>query len=364
MLARRFLWIIAILILLVIGAAVIYRLFGDALLRAAEVPKVSFAASPVSAPPNYRQLSGWLAQPRLNSVARWTPPGVKSTPEPHAVVFFVPGSAYFGNDRWTMPLADAATDARAAAFLKAQASVFNGVAEVWAPRYRAASFGATLTASGDAQAALDFAYADVLRAFDVFMTQLPTGTPVVLAAHGQGSRQLLRLLKDRVAGTPLQHRIAAVYVIGWPVSVQADLPATGFPACSSKAQTGCVFGYLSFADPAEPRAVQAVFDASPSLTGAPHRGTAILCTNPLDPGSAAQPAQRNLGSLVPDTQTLVAHGIGAKCAPDGMLAIGSAPARFGQYVMPGGNFSLYDYHLFWANLRADVETRVAAMSPR
>ena len=358
--ARRFLWVIAILIILVIAAAAAYRLFGDQLLQAALVPRTSFAASPVSEPPNYRQVSGWLAQPRLNHAARWTPPGYRAAPQPGAVLFFVPESAYFGNDRWTMPLADAATDQRAARFLKAQASVFNGVAEIWAPRYRAASFAASVTASRDATLALNFAYADVLRAFDVFISQVPSDAPVILAGHGQGARQLLRLVNERIAGAPVAKRIVAVYLIGWPVSVQADLPATGLDACTAPTQTGCILSWSSFADPADARSLRTLFDASPGLTGQPHRGTTILCTNPLTGSVTAkpQPAVRNIGALVPDTQTLVPHGIGARCLPSGVLSIGPPPARFGEFVLPGNNYHFYDYQLFWANLRADAEARV------
>ena len=364
MLARRFLWVIAILIMLVIAAAVVYRLFGGQLLQAALVPRASFAASPVSEPPNYRQVSGWLAQPRLNHPARWAPPGYAAAPQPGAVVFFVPDSAYFGNDRWTMPLADAAVDSRAAGFLKAQASVFNGVAEIWAPRYRAASFAASLTASRDATLALNFAYADVLRAFDVFVSQAPTDAPIILAGHGQGARQLLRLLNERVAGAPLRQRIVAVYMVGWPVSVQADLPATGLPACTAPAQTGCILSWSSFADPADARSLRTLFDAGPGLTGQPHRGTQVLCTNPLTGSVTAkpQPPTRNIGTLVPDTQTLVPHGIGARCLPSGVLSIGPPPARFGEFVLPGNSYHFYDYQLFWANLRADAEARVGAFA--
>lgn len=366
MLARRFLWVIAILIILVIAAAAAYRLFGGQLLQVALTPTTSFAASPVSAPPNYRQVSGWLAQPRLNHPARWTPPGNRAALQPSAVVFFVPDSAYFGNDRWTMPLADAATDSRASRFLKAQASVFNGVAEIWAPRYRAASFAASVSASRDATLALNFAYADVLRAFDVFVAQVPFDAPIILAGHGQGSRQLLRLLNERVAGAPIAKRVAAVYLIGWPISVQADLPATGFSACTDPAQTGCILSWSSFADPADPRSFRALFDASPGLTGQPRRGTTILCTNPLTgrTGTQPQPAARNIGALVPDTQTLVPHGIGARCLPSGVLSIGPPPERFGEFVLPGNSYHFYDYQLFWANLRADAEARVGAFPGR
>ncbi len=132
-------------------------------------------------------------------------------------MFFVTPTAYLGRDRWTMPFDDAATNARLALYLRGQASAFNGVGQVWAPKYRQATFGAFLTAKPDAARALDFAYADVVRAFAAFVAAVPPGTPIVLAGHSQGSRHLLRLVAEHVAGTPLAKRVVAVYAVGWPV---------------------------------------------------------------------------------------------------------------------------------------------------
>ena len=42
-----------------------------------------------------------------------------------------------------------------------------------------------------------------------------------------------------------------------------------------------------------------------------------------------------------------------------MLMIGDPP-DLGPYVLPQGNYHVYDIPLFWANLQADVVTRVAA----
>jgi hypothetical protein len=33
-------------------------------------------------------------------------------------------------------------------------------------------------------------------------------------------------------------------------------------------------------------------------------------------------------------------------------------------VLPGGNFHAYDYSLFWANIRADIESRLSAFGAR
>uniref|UniRef100_UPI0013D36B38 DUF3089 domain-containing protein n=3 Tax=Pseudomonadota TaxID=1224 RepID=UPI0013D36B38 len=69
-----------------------------------------------------------------------------------------------------------------------------------------------------AQQALDFAYRDVLAAFDRFLEEAGN-RPIILAGHSQGALHLSRLLVDRVAGKPLAKRIVAAYVVGWPVSI-------------------------------------------------------------------------------------------------------------------------------------------------
>ena len=371
MLARRFLWIVAILVFLVIAAAFAYRLFGQQLLRAAMVPSVEFAASPQADIPDYSRPDGWNAHPALpHNPALWTPAGFTAVPKPLVAVFFVTPTAYLGRDRWNMPFGDSATDARIKLYLQGDASVFNGIGEVWAPRYRQASFGAFLTDKPDAARAIDLAYGDVARAWDAFIAAQPGDRPIILAGHSQGSLHLLRLLKERLAGTPAMKRVIAVYAIGWPISIEADLPALGLPACTNAEATGCIMAWQSFAEPADPSSVRQVFDATTGYTGKPRRDTHILCTNPLlgRTGDETVPPEKNLGSLVPgealNDATLVAGGVGAQCEPTGILMIGEPPKGFDSYILPGNNYHVYDYPLYWANARADVEARVNAWEAR
>ena len=363
MAARRFLWAIAILTMLTIASAFAYRLFAPQLFKLAMVPGRSFADSPLPSDPVYGTTAGWIAHPDLpNNPALWTPAGLRPSPKPLAAVFYVAPTAYLSRDRWNAPLDDPETNARLALFLRGQATVFNGVGSIWAPRYRQATFGAFLTSRKDAEKALDLAYRDVERAFAAFLAANPAG-PIVLAGHSQGSLHLLRLLKEHVAGTPVAARVVAAYAAGWPVSVTADLPALGLPACEAPGQAGCLLAWQSWAEPIDARMVTDVFDASAGFTGAPRSGTAMLCTNPLlgAPGDAA--ASDNLGSLVPSADfrsgALTAHAIGARCVGRGLLSIGPPPGAFGQYILPGNNFHVYDYSLFWANLRADAAQRLA-----
>ena len=251
-------------------------------------------------------------------------------------------------------------------FVKAMASPFNGTGAIWTPRYRQAAIGAFLTDKPQGNEAIDLAYRDVLDAFDAFVAKAPEDRPIVLAGHSQGAFLLRRLLRDRVAGTPLADRIAAAYVIGWPVSIEHDLPKMGLPACIKADQPGCVASWLSVADPADTSMLTQAYGRRKGLDGQAVGGSAFLCFNPLtgrlDSGADAG---ANTGTLVPDfersTGELVAQEVPAACGPDHFLHIGPPPKLdLDAFVLPGNNYHVYDMTLFWANLRADYERRTAA----
>ena len=366
MLARRFLYLVAALIVLVLAVGIGWSLFQDRLLRAYFVPPAPFTAMPDATAPDYAKPASWVARPDLpDDPARWLPPGVARATGP-AAIFYIAPTTFLDRTRWNAPLDDGQANYRLDLFTRNQASAFNGAGAIWAPRYRQATFGAFLAAADPRSTqALSFAYRDVARAFDAFVAAQLPGRPLILAGHSQGSYHLLRLLRERIAGTPLARRIVAVYAIGWPVSLTADLPALGLPACAAPDSTRCLVTWQSFAAPAEPKLQDAYFDATRGYAGPSRRGTAMLCTNPLTgaPGGTA-PAAANLGSLVPNvtlTEATLAPGlIPAACDPRGLLVIGAPPKGFGTYVLPGNNYHVFDYALFWANLRTDAARRLAA----
>jgi hypothetical protein len=365
-LARRFLYLIAALVGLVLVAAVIWTVAQDRLLRMAFVPSIAFEAMPDATAPDYRRMEAWLARPGMaDDPTRWLPLGVRRSEQPgRAATFYVPPTTYLSRDRWNGPLDDSGANGRLLLFGRSQASAFADLGSVWAPRYRQATLGAFLAATDPrAQRAIDFAYRDVLRAFDTFLAAQPADRPLILAGHSQGALHLLRLLQERVRGTPLARRIVAVYAVGWPISLSADLPALGLPACRSANQTGCIAGWQSFANPAEPRLLHDYFNHTRGYAGVARAGTAMLCTNPLTgTQGGATSAAANLGSLIPTAgltgAELVPQRIPAACDATGLLLIGPPPAGYGLYVLPGNNYHVFDYALFWANIRADAAARL------
>ncbi len=366
MLARRFLWVVAGLVVLVMLAALGYRLFERQLIRAAMVPTAAFAEVPTPGP-NYANRALWIARPDIpNHPALWLPTGFVPPAEPQspgASVFFVHPTSFLDRSRWNAPIDHEDSQQRARLFVQHQASVFNGIGEIWAPKYRQATFGAFLTTKSDAEKALAFAYKDVLAAFEAFVGQAPKNRPIILAAHSQGSLHLTRLLRERIAGKPLAKRVVAAYVIGWPISTTADLELLGLPACEQSGQAGCILSWQTFGEPADPKMVTEVYDASLAPNGKPRAGSPMLCVNPLTGNKGDEaPASANLGTLIPNAEltqaVLLAGGVPARCDVTGFLLVGEAVPDLPPYVLPGRNYHVFDYALFWSNIRADAEARL------
>jgi Protein of unknown function (DUF3089) len=376
--ARKFLYFIAFCIVLVIAGRIAYELFQDELAQIALVPSAEFAPVKPLEANAYEDPKLWFSRPGIGvkDPARWQPayandrgllPTPAEPPAPAFAVFFIHPTSYLNRTSWNAPLAnggDAEAERIARIYLRGMASPFNAASEIWAPRYRQATMGAFLIDSPEASQAIDAAYADVLEAYRYFIGSVDPGTPIVLAGHSQGALHLKRLLAEEVRGSPVAERLVAAYAIGWPVSVQHDLPAMGFPACAAANQAGCVISWVSFAEPADPSSLLKVYAASTAMDGERAGSSPILCTNPLTGqfGGAA-PASANRGTLVPEDSMekgeLVPALVPARCDRRGLLLIGPPP-EMGSYVLPGNNYHVYDIPLFWANTKADVARRVDA----
>ncbi len=379
MLARRFLGCVFLLTVLAVIAAFLFYQFGSSFLVRQATPQGHFQApAPSDTGPDYASDANWLARPGGTgttgpNLAEWRPnqaDGTVAAPpilRPRAAAtFFVHPTTYLDRDRWNAALLpDATSEGRSRIFVQSQASVFNDVSDIWAPRYRQAAFGAFLLKSDDATKALDLAYRDVLKAFDVFLAANP-GKPLILAGHSQGALHLSRLLADRRA--VLKDRLVAAYVVGWPLSATSDLPLMARTACTAPDQTGCILSWQSFAEPANPALVMDAWVGTRAANGIVRQRRDMVCVNPLTgTANSAAPAAANLGTLQPSadfaTATVAPGQVGARCE-DGLLLVGGTLPTVGGFVLPGNNYHPFDYALFWGSIRADVARRLAAFETR
>jgi len=356
--------IFVLTLIVVAGAFAIFQWGGNVLLKQA-TPKGHFEAAQAGGGPDYTQASSWVARPGMSDdPAEWLPDGVTQAKVGNAAVFYIHPTTYLQSDRWNAPL-DAGGDTafRTNLFVRSQASVFNGAGEIWAPYYRQAAYGSFLLDTKDAEEALDFAYRDVAAAFDQFVKEAGD-RPIILAGHSQGALHLERLLREKVAGKPIAKRIVAAYVVGWPIDVTSDLPALGLPACTAPEQGGCILSWLTFGEPANPDIIVDEWAHTEGLTGGRRDRNKVLCVNPLSgTENGTAPAQANPGTLVPSANlssaTLDPQAVGARCDEGLLIATGRIPP-LGPYVLPGNNYHVYDYALFWGAIRRDAERRLAA----
>lgn len=372
MCARRFLILVFILILLSVAAAFAIFQWGQQLLISQATPQGRFEAPPPGdSGPDYASARLWIARPDFpvdRNPSLWRPVGAAPTAEAVRPVaaFFIHPTTYLRTDRWNAPASGVPdSDSRAELFVRSQASALADVADIWAPRYRQAAYGAFLLKTEDAQKALALAYRDVAAAFDHFLVQNPD-RPIILAGHSQGSLHLSRLLIDR--RNQLKGRLIAAYVVGWPLGASADLPAMGLEPCSAPDQGACLLSWQSFAEPANPEMVIAAWAGTMGYAGDVRRRSDMVCVNPLT-GTAngtASPAA-NPGTLVPSaglqSAEILSGRVGARCT-DGLLLLDGEIPALGPYVLPGNNYHVYDYALFWGAIREDAGRRVAAWQVR
>ncbi|UOR15368.1 DUF3089 domain-containing protein [Qipengyuania aquimaris] len=409
--ARKFLYIIAVIIVILFVGAIALAIWSREATEIAFVPRGEFVEQETLAANAYEDPAMWYSRPGIGTSdpARYQPAIAELAPDPadeapspdtpaaeqsldapdelattgsqrgeaadttaspDFTVFFVPPTSYTKGalGEWNAPLNDEETDKLARVFLRGLASPFNRADEIWAPKYRQAAVGAFLTEREEATQAIDAAYADVAQAFDYFLANADPEKPIVLAGHSQGSVHVLRLLREKVAGTAAEARIAAVYAPGWPISVLHDLPAYPYPACAAPDQAQCIVSYISFADGGDPGQLLRRYSVLPGIDGEP-RGLedAVVCTNPITGMSGGSaPASENLGTLKPTEDLsageLIAGAVPARCDARGILRIGSPP-DLGPGVLPGDNYHVYDIPLFWKNLQEDVLRRVRAWTP-
>lgn len=372
--ARKFLYFVAGIIILAIAGGFVLSIWSTELTKLAMVPRGEFVEQQPFDANAYLDPDMWYSRPGIGTddPARWQPAvrGAQRTrpaaasPDRQFAVFFVHPTSFINQSKWNAPLDDEEAQRIARVYLRGMASPFNQASEIWAPKYRQATFGAFLTDSPDAKAALKAAYSDVKQAFTVFTASVDADTPIVLAGHSQGALHLLQLLREEVAGQDIAPRIAAIYAVGWPISVAHDLPALGFPACAAPGQPACIMSWSSFAEPADPSQMLDSYRASVGFDGTVRGNSKILCTNPLTGGiGGIAVAAKNLGTLVPDESMasgeLVPGAVPARCDHTGLLLIGDPP-KMGSAVLPGNNYHVYDIPLFWENLQRDVAGRVAA----
>jgi hypothetical protein len=310
------------------------------------------AAETTGPEPDYSNLYYWAASPYKVDCSDSIPPYLKEEQRDNNVdVFYVHPTSFISDVKtaaWNADLSDTVlnnqTDTRAILY---QSSVYNGSGRIFAPRYRQANLKAFFVrTSPRAQEAFNLAYNDIKKAFEYYLQHENHGRPIIIASHSQGSLHAIRLLQDFFDGKPLQNQLVCAYVIGYQIEKNAF---KHIPVGNSPTQTGCVVGWRSYQKGEIPKGIEA------------ENGNSI-CVNPLTWTTSSQyaPPELNLGFMAKYSWKLKPHYAGTEIEPKSQILWVTLPSDADSTISKMKNLHLYDYNLYWMNIRQNVKQRVEA----
>ena len=345
-------------------------------------PGEAFDSAKAPPAPDYSDAGNWAALPDKEDASDWLPPGYVEVDNPlreQVDVFYIHPTGFFGTKNWNAKMGERSTPGiPTEAMLASQASAFNGAGKVYAPEYRQATLYSFIEGEREpgklnGKQALDLAYEDVARAFDYFIANYSRGRPFILASHSQGTCHALRLVAEKIDGTDLHARMIAAYLVGFgmPMDYFEKLYKTVKPG-TSPTQTGCIVTWETWREGVTPGIGS--FHRYPS-GWEESKGKKRFGVNPLTwtTDAARAPASLNLGALITDmggleeptlTPDLLKSVEPAQTwaeLKDGAVFVKDlAGTPFVTVMSTGGNYHLFDFHLFWVNIRQNAVARAQA----
>ena len=329
-------------------AAILFSFF--LLSSCASLPRGSFTV-PNTPGPDYAEDANWAALPtRLDSadivpLKEWMDVQGKAEVD----VFFIHPTTYtkrHGNNRWNAEISDEKLNQRTdASTIRYQASLFNGVGNVYAPRYRQAHIESFYSKNKrDAASALNLAYEDVRNAFRYYLDHHNNGRPFIIAAHSQGTFHGARLIKEEIENHPLQQQLVVAYLPGMPVRSTYFEKIT---PCKTPDETGCFCSWRTFRNGYIPKKLY-------------FGDTTIVVTNPVtwscDDVSSAKTDQ--VGAVLRDCHQLVPGLVSTNVYED--LLWVNKPKFPGSFLLMTKNYHIADYNFFYGDVRQNAQTRVRA----
>ncbi len=297
--------------------------------------------------PDYADLSFWAAHPQIDDMADKLPisNGLKNMQDSAEVdVFYVHPTTFLDKKSWNAsaksPISIGNLDP---IFL--QATVFNGSARIFAPRYRQATIYSFLDDSGNSNYSFATARKDVISAFIYYLAHYNQGRPYFIAGHSQGSMMLIPVLKyiDRHS----DDRFIAAYVPGWSISSKSF---DNLKACDSPTAIKCFNVWNA-------KKWGATLDEF--LT--PSRYIGSDCVNPLSWKNNEDHVSKDhhLGAIGILPNKVDKHYVSAKCHGE-MLWVDLPSDPNYEAKLNRKNYHRVDYGLFYLNIRENIKQRIEA----
>ena len=316
----------------------------------ASIPKGSFGKD-IPDVPDYALEKNWAALPFRKDSADVVPLVEWKDVQANAPVdvFFIHPTTYTGRPgekKWNADLADVDLNIQTDRYpIRYQASVFNGAAQIYAPRYRQAHLDCFYTErTRDAVLALELAYDDVKTAFQYYLDHYNNGRPFIIASHSQGTFHAKKLISDFVDDKPLQNQFIVAYLAG--LSVPANLYSTIKP-CSTPDEIGCFCSWRTIKEGFIPKKLH-------------FPDSNIVVTNPVtwSQDKPVSTREEQIGGVLRDFKKLYPHLVNATVHQD--LLWVNKPKFPGSFLLTTKNYHIADYNFFYADIRQNAQDRVTA----
>lgn len=298
----------------------------------------SFHADNQPLSPDYSIPDNWCALPFRKDAADYLPAGEAwiEDDKKQVDVFYIYPTLYMKGKSWNADIQNKKLNQRIDRFpVKYQASIFNRSARVYAPRYRQAIIHSFYDTTSNGTKALDFAYEDIKRAFQYYLTHYNQGRPIIIASHSQGSFHARRILKDFFENDTLKKHLVCAYTIGYAMYKNDYLT---LKPCTDEKQNECYVTWSSFREGYKP-------PANSKLIG-------NVYINPITWLTDTIPAEGR-GSLLLNLKKKKPYKTRAYIHNSYLWVKTSTPI-----VNTWKNLHLVDMNLFWYDIRNNVDKRI------
>lgn len=253
-------------------------------------PSKSFNKNDMGDAPLYFSDANWLTLPTRVDEADLVPQGLgpsNNDGDAPVDVFYIHGTGYVNNSRWTSPMrSNTATEDNAKFSLANEASIFNGCCNIYAPHFREASIFAYMALSDvERDRLLDAVYEDIASAFKYYWEHYNKNRPFVIVSHSQGTHLAMRLLLEIDAAPSIAERLVVGYLVGsGPVSLTEVYVESlqHFHVCRNATDTHCIVHWNTYGE-----------NGAEKMFSSPEPS---LCVNPLSWHYDNELAARELNS--------------------------------------------------------------------
>ena len=309
-----------------------------------DTPQHNFNINLSGDTPNYSEIKYWVEHPEKENhytsfPINYTDSLYHSNPE--IDVFFVHPTLYFKGNRWNADINNKKLNIEIGnSAIKNQASVFLGIANIYAPHYRQMHIQSYYDLENGYQA-LEVAYKDIEDAFLYYWKHENKGKKFIIAGHSQGTTINELLLKRLILqNEDMRNNLLITYLPGMPIiPFHKELPP-----CSSPNQLDCYLSWRTLAEGHLPSG----WDTNDSISS----------VNPIswEIDTLTSEKENHLGILFQNHKIHYPNSV-TVYNNKGVVWIKPIKIPFARFYRME-NYHVADYNLFWINIRENLRYRL------